>query len=91
MSGAGKKVVDVAFKASKNIDWEGMAKLLAKIFLFFRDFFLLRNRGGFGKENCEKDKREEAGNGASWVNGGRGPCEGLAASQGSIGSQGSGS
>lgn len=28
MSGAGKKVVDVAFKASKNIDWEGMAKLL---------------------------------------------------------------
>lgn len=28
MSGAGKKVVDVAFKAGKNIDWEGMAKLL---------------------------------------------------------------
>ncbi|XWS57344.1 hypothetical protein CRYUN_Cryun09bG0166400 [Craigia yunnanensis] len=28
MSGAGKKIVDVAFKASKNIDWEGMAKLL---------------------------------------------------------------
>ncbi|KAE8676902.1 ATP synthase subunit d [Hibiscus syriacus] len=28
MSGSGKKVVDVAFKASKNIDWEGMAKLL---------------------------------------------------------------
>ncbi|TYH46806.1 hypothetical protein ES332_D11G365100v1 [Gossypium tomentosum] len=28
MSGLGKKVVDVAFKASKNIDWEGMAKLL---------------------------------------------------------------
>ncbi|TYH74660.1 hypothetical protein ES332_D05G416400v1, partial [Gossypium tomentosum] len=28
MSGPGKKVVDVAFKASKNIDWEGMAKLL---------------------------------------------------------------
>ncbi|KAE8702576.1 ATP synthase subunit d [Hibiscus syriacus] len=28
MSGAGKKVVDVAFKASKNIDWEAMAKLL---------------------------------------------------------------
>ncbi|WRX12481.1 ATP synthase [Theobroma cacao] len=28
MSGAGKKVVDVAFKASKKIDWEGMAKLL---------------------------------------------------------------
>lgn len=28
MSGTGKKVVDVAFKASKNIDWEGMAKLL---------------------------------------------------------------
>lgn len=28
MSGAGKKVADVAFKASKNIDWEGMAKLL---------------------------------------------------------------
>ncbi|XVF23683.1 hypothetical protein REPUB_Repub13aG0060500 [Reevesia pubescens] len=28
MSGAGKKVVDVAFKASKGIDWEGMAKLL---------------------------------------------------------------
>lgn len=28
MSGPGKKVVDVAFKASKKIDWEGMAKLL---------------------------------------------------------------
>ncbi|KAL4342498.1 hypothetical protein GQ457_08G011160 [Hibiscus cannabinus] len=28
MSGAGKKVADVAFKASKDIDWEGMAKLL---------------------------------------------------------------
>ncbi|KAK4393860.1 ATP synthase subunit d, mitochondrial [Sesamum angolense] len=28
MSGAGKKVMDVAFKAGKNIDWEGMAKLL---------------------------------------------------------------
>ncbi|KAL0449727.1 UNVERIFIED_CONTAM: ATP synthase subunit d, mitochondrial [Sesamum latifolium] len=28
MSGAGKKVVDVAFKAGKNIEWEGMAKLL---------------------------------------------------------------
>lgn len=28
MSGAGKKVVDVAFKAGKNIDWEGMAKLM---------------------------------------------------------------
>ncbi|KAK4416835.1 ATP synthase subunit d, mitochondrial [Sesamum alatum] len=28
MSGAGKKVVDVAFKAGRNIDWEGMAKLL---------------------------------------------------------------
>ncbi|WCJ41083.1 ATP synthase D chain mitochondrial [Euphorbia peplus] len=26
--GAVKKVTDVAFKASKNIDWEGMAKLL---------------------------------------------------------------
>ncbi|KAK6266771.1 hypothetical protein QUC31_017608 [Theobroma cacao] len=50
-----------------------------------------RNRGGFGEENCAEDKREEAGNGASWVNGGRGPCEGVAASQGSIGSQGSGS
>ncbi|XWS44405.1 hypothetical protein CRYUN_Cryun15aG0042400 [Craigia yunnanensis] len=50
-----------------------------------------RNRGGFGEENCEEDKREEAGNGASWVNGGRGPCEGVAASHGSIGSQGSGS
>ena len=44
-----------------------------------------RNRGGFGEDNCEEDKREEAGNGASWVNGGRGPCEGVAASQGSIG------
>ncbi|XP_022750731.1 ninja-family protein AFP3-like [Durio zibethinus] len=41
-----------------------------------------RNRGGFAKENCEEDKGEEAGYGASWVNGG---------SQGSIGSQGSGS
>ncbi|KAL8516090.1 hypothetical protein ACS0TY_014677 [Phlomoides rotata] len=28
MSGAGKKVVDVAFKAGKTIDWEGMAKVL---------------------------------------------------------------
>ncbi|XP_010525410.1 PREDICTED: ATP synthase subunit d, mitochondrial-like [Tarenaya hassleriana] len=28
MSGAGKKIVDVAFKASRTIDWDGMAKLL---------------------------------------------------------------
>ncbi|RAL53298.1 hypothetical protein DM860_006970 [Cuscuta australis] len=28
MSGAAKKVSDVAFKAGKTIDWEGMAKLL---------------------------------------------------------------
>ncbi|PON54480.1 ATPase, F0 complex, subunit D, mitochondrial [Trema orientale] len=28
MSGTSKKVVDVAFKASRNIDWDGMAKLL---------------------------------------------------------------
>ncbi|VVA12294.1 PREDICTED: ATP synthase [Prunus dulcis] len=28
MSGAGKKVADVAFKASRKIDWEGMGKLL---------------------------------------------------------------
>ncbi|KAF4360563.1 hypothetical protein G4B88_015834 [Cannabis sativa] len=28
MSGPTKKVVDVAFKASRNIDWDGMAKLL---------------------------------------------------------------
>ncbi|KAL2557528.1 ATP synthase subunit d [Forsythia ovata] len=28
MSGAGKKIADVAFKAGKTIDWEGMAKLL---------------------------------------------------------------
>ncbi|GMP89058.1 hypothetical protein CsSME_00040788 [Camellia sinensis var. sinensis] len=28
MSGTGKKVVDVAFKAGKTIDWEGMAKLI---------------------------------------------------------------
>ncbi|KAK4492006.1 hypothetical protein RD792_002794 [Penstemon davidsonii] len=28
MSGAGKKVADVAFKAGKKIDWEGMAKLM---------------------------------------------------------------
>lgn len=28
MSGTIKKVTDVAFKASKTIDWEGMAKLL---------------------------------------------------------------
>lgn len=28
MSGAGKKAVDVAFKAGKSIDWDGMAKLL---------------------------------------------------------------
>ncbi|KAJ4720847.1 ATP synthase subunit d, mitochondrial [Melia azedarach] len=28
MSGAGKKVVDVAFKAGRTINWEGMAKML---------------------------------------------------------------
>ncbi|XP_043697913.1 ATP synthase subunit d, mitochondrial-like [Telopea speciosissima] len=28
MSGAGKKIADVAVKASKGIDWDGMAKLL---------------------------------------------------------------
>ncbi|CAA0823172.1 ATP synthase subunit d- mitochondrial [Striga hermonthica] len=28
MSGAAKKVVDVAFKAGRTIDWDGMAKLL---------------------------------------------------------------
>ena len=28
MSGPSKKVVDVAFKASRTIDWDGMAKLL---------------------------------------------------------------
>ncbi|KAL6563605.1 hypothetical protein OROGR_002564 [Orobanche gracilis] len=28
MSGAGKKAVDVAFKAGRTIDWDGMAKLL---------------------------------------------------------------
>ncbi|CAA3017370.1 ATP synthase subunit d, mitochondrial [Olea europaea subsp. europaea] len=28
MSGAGKKLADVAFKAGRTIDWEGMAKLL---------------------------------------------------------------
>lgn len=28
MSGTVKKVTDAAFKASKNIDWDGMAKLL---------------------------------------------------------------
>ncbi|GER34845.1 ATP synthase D chain [Striga asiatica] len=28
MSGVGKKVVDVAFKAGRTIDWDGMAKLL---------------------------------------------------------------
>ncbi|KAL6967335.1 hypothetical protein U1Q18_033143 [Sarracenia purpurea var. burkii] len=28
MSAAGKKVVDVAFKAGKSIDWDGMAKLI---------------------------------------------------------------
>uniref|UniRef100_A0A2P2KAW0 ATP synthase subunit d, mitochondrial n=1 Tax=Rhizophora mucronata TaxID=61149 RepID=A0A2P2KAW0_RHIMU len=28
MSGAGKKVTEVAFKASKSIDWDGMAKLI---------------------------------------------------------------
>ena len=28
MSGAGKKAVDVAFKAGKCIDWDGMAKLM---------------------------------------------------------------
>lgn len=28
MSGVGKKVVDVAFKASKTIDWDGMAKMI---------------------------------------------------------------
>lgn len=28
MSGAGKKVSDVPFKASRSIDWDGMAKML---------------------------------------------------------------
>ncbi|XP_065867672.1 ATP synthase subunit d, mitochondrial [Euphorbia lathyris] len=28
MSGTAKKITDVAFKASKNIDWDGMAKLI---------------------------------------------------------------
>lgn len=28
MSGTAKKATDVAFKASRNIDWDGMAKLL---------------------------------------------------------------
>lgn len=28
MSGAGKKIADVAFKASRTIDWDGMAKVL---------------------------------------------------------------
>ncbi|KAM0016957.1 putative ATP synthase, F0 complex, subunit D [Helianthus anomalus] len=28
MSHPGKKVVDVAFKASKSIDWDGMAKMI---------------------------------------------------------------
>ncbi|KAL6563602.1 hypothetical protein OROGR_002561 [Orobanche gracilis] len=28
MSGAGKKAVDVAFKAGRTIDWDSMAKLL---------------------------------------------------------------
>ncbi|KAM7274111.1 hypothetical protein ACFE04_028775 [Oxalis oulophora] len=28
MSGSGKKIADVAFKAGKSIDWDGMAKLL---------------------------------------------------------------
>ncbi|EYU36206.1 hypothetical protein ABFS82_14G246000 [Erythranthe guttata] len=28
MSGVGKKVVDVAFKAGRTIDWDGMAKLM---------------------------------------------------------------
>ncbi|KAK2997399.1 hypothetical protein RJ639_024919 [Escallonia herrerae] len=28
MSGAGKKVADVAFKASKSIDWDGMGKMI---------------------------------------------------------------
>ncbi|RVW68407.1 ATP synthase subunit d, mitochondrial [Vitis vinifera] len=28
MSGTGKKIVDVAFKASRTIDWDGMAKLI---------------------------------------------------------------
>jgi F-type H+-transporting ATPase subunit d len=28
MSGSGKKVVDVAVKAGKAIDWDGMAKML---------------------------------------------------------------
>lgn len=43
-----------------------------------------KNREGLGEENCEEDKKEEGR-----VNGGRGPL--MAASQGSIGSQGSGS
>jgi F-type H+-transporting ATPase subunit d len=28
MSGAGKKIADVTFKAGRTIDWDGMAKLI---------------------------------------------------------------
>ncbi|XP_047944076.1 ATP synthase subunit d, mitochondrial [Salvia hispanica] len=41
MSGPGKKVADVAFKAGKAIDWEGMAKLLVSEEAR-REFFTLR-------------------------------------------------
>lgn len=41
MSGAGKKIVDGTFKVSKNIDWEGMAKLLVSDEAR-KEFFTLR-------------------------------------------------
>ncbi|CAJ2629665.1 unnamed protein product [Trifolium pratense] len=41
MSGTTKKVADVAFKAGRNIDWEGMAKLLVSDEAR-REFFNLR-------------------------------------------------
>ncbi|GFZ20493.1 hypothetical protein Acr_28g0011980 [Actinidia rufa] len=54
MSATGKKVVDVAFKAGKSIDWEGMAKLMVsdearKEFATLRPYF---RRG----QHCSSDQ-----------------------------------
>uniref|UniRef100_A0A803MWA4 ATP synthase subunit d, mitochondrial n=1 Tax=Chenopodium quinoa TaxID=63459 RepID=A0A803MWA4_CHEQI len=41
MSGVGKKIADVTFKASKNIDWDGMSKLIVSE-AARKEFFTLR-------------------------------------------------
>ncbi|WJX67476.1 hypothetical protein P8452_51941 [Trifolium repens] len=50
MSGTTKKVADVAFKAGRNIDWEGMAKLLISDEAR-REFYNLRY--AFGEVNTQ--------------------------------------